>query len=86
MKTIAEYTVKIPDYALPYLINGDKSGLAEQDIKSIDSYMDKEFYGVAREQNASVIISPSEEESYFTWRPAFGLACNVVDCTILLVE
>jgi len=84
MKTHAEYNVKIPDYALSYLVNSDSSGLEEREIVLIDHYMRK-YYTVAQAVNGSVIIDPSENESYFTSNPAFGLACNVVDTIILIL-
>ena len=31
-------------------------------------------------------IKDWDKEEYFTWKPAFGLGCNVMECTILLVK
>lgn len=36
MVTVYERKVNMPDYAMPYLINGDNSGLTEDDIQIID--------------------------------------------------
>jgi hypothetical protein len=47
MKTIASYTVYLPDYALSYLVNDDSSGIEEEDKKTIDSYMEF-FYHEAK--------------------------------------
>jgi hypothetical protein len=86
MKIKSLYEEKIPDYALSYLINGDNSGITSEDIKVIDDYME-EFYNEAESCNGNVVIELTEdqEESYFTWSPAFGLACNVYDCNIAIL-
>ena len=84
-KIIAEYNVKMPDYALCYLINDDGSGLSEADIKIIDSKM-QFYYDTALTHNASVIMSPDMEDgSYFTGSPLFGSPCHVYDCKILII-
>lgn len=86
MITVKEYNVKIPTYALPYLVNGDSSGLEQEDITTIDKYM-KDFYEMMEQEESLIFsIDDSEQNAYFTWRPAFGLACNVQDCTILIVK
>ena len=97
MHKISEYTeLKIPDYALSYLVNNDSSGIEEEDIKNIDSFMEQ-FYTEAKENDGNVIFNTSEiidgdgeileyQEPYFCHFPVFGLACNVVDCTVLIVK
>ena len=88
MKTQHTYDVRMPDYALPYLINCDDSGLNFDDIQAIDRYM-APFYKTACDYKmGDVIVSPTDEnpEPYFTWNPAFGLACDVIDCTIVILS
>lgn len=91
MITLAEYNhLRIPDYALPYLVNCDDSGLSQDDKQAIDNYM-SQYYTLAEFYNAQVIVdieSYLDEfvESFFTWTPEFGLACNVYMCTILIVK
>jgi hypothetical protein len=88
MKTLSEYTeLRVPDYALSYLVNGDSSGIEESDVKAIDGWM-QQFYDEAKEKGGHVIFGTtnSDDEGYFTHNPEFGLACNVVDCTILIVS
>lgn len=86
MKTQAIYQVKLPEYSLPYLINGDGSGLNDFDKKTIDNYM-AEFYQLAESYNGDVVINvDTEESSYFTWKPAFGLACEVHDAEIAILS
>ena len=73
---------KIPDWALCYIINGDASGLEDEDIEMVDKFC---------EQFPGAIYSPitnedGDIEPYFTSYPAFGLACDVVDTEIVIFE
>ena len=71
---------KIPTWSLPYLINGDSTGLETDEINFIDKWV--KDWGVE-------IVSPLTDEnnnyidSYFSSYPLFGLPCEVVDCDIL---
>jgi hypothetical protein len=86
MKTVAEYTkLKIPSYALSYLVNDDASGLEEKDIAATDAYM-QQYYEEAKKAGGHVIFSPSDQEPYFTHTPEYGLPCDVVECTVLIVK
>lgn len=86
MKTIAEYTdLAIPNYALPYLVNDDPSGLNSNDLAMITRYM-QPFYEEAEKVSGHVIFSPGEEIGEFKMRPEFGLGCDVSRCTILIVS
>lgn len=85
MKTVAEYKVRFPAYALSYMVNADPSGLEDSEIDAVDKYM-QQYYDEAKEVNGYVIFSPEDGEEYFTWNPEFGLACTVVDCTILIAN
>jgi hypothetical protein len=71
MKEIKRYGVEMPDYSLSYLVNGDASGLEDEDVKNIDG---------------QVIFDTIEEEGHFTHSPEFGLACHCVDSVILIVK
>lgn len=75
MKTTIE---KIPEYMMPYFINGDKSGIEDEDIQNAKDWM--EASGVQE------VILPSDEDYqlYFTFYPAFGEGCDVVDCECVL--
>ena len=85
MKTVKEYTeLRIPDYALPYLVNDDASGLDEADKRNIDAYM-QQFYDEADKVKGDVIFNYDDQDGYFSSHPAFGLACNVMECEILIV-
>jgi hypothetical protein len=85
MKTISEYTdLAMPDYALSYLINGDDSGIDAADKENADSYM-QQFHEEAKAAGGFVEIVMHEEEASFSRNPEFGLACNCMNCTILIL-
>lgn len=88
MTTIAKYTeLSVPGYALSYLVNGDDSGIEPEDKANIDEWY-SQFEEEAQEVSGHVIfaITDNDSDSYFTWNPEFGLACNCYDCTILIVK
>jgi len=71
---------KISAYALPYLVNGDASGLTDDEIRQIDD--------ICRKHGIEVVvpITESEEggtEPYFSNAPMFGLPTEVEDCIII---
>lgn len=71
-------TEKIPEYMMPYFINGDVEGYSEEEIMSANQWLEK--------SGIKEVIPPLEEEyqPYFTSHPAFGLACEVVECKCVL--
>ena len=71
---------KIPSWALCYLVNADPSGLTDEDIKLVDDYCERKNIGIVCPINDSI---EEEMQPYFTAYPAFGLACDVVDCIII---
>jgi hypothetical protein len=85
MKEIKRYGVEMPDYSLSYLVNGDASGLEDEDVKNIDGFMEQ-FYREAENIGGQVIFDTIEEEGHFTHSPEFGLACHCVDSVILIVK
>ncbi len=71
-------TEKIPTWSLCYLINGDPSGLTDEEIQDIDRWYNN--LGVQ-------VVSPVEDsdgnmQPHFSRYPAFGLPAEVVDCDI----
>lgn len=64
---------RIPVWALCALINADYSGLEDEDIMLIDSWLKQTGYTL-------VCCPDDEEEQYFASHPAFGLASDVIDC------
>lgn len=63
---------KVPTWAIGYMVNGDPTGLWDEEIKEIDEWM---------EENEVRVVEP-KGEPYFTRDPLFGKACEVYDCTI----
>lgn len=69
-------TEKIPAWALCYLMNGDTTGLEDDEIKMVDKFM-------ANYPGATYVLA-EEGSSYFTSCPAFGLACDVYDTNVYM--
>ena len=92
MKIAIEYQgLRVPDYALSYLVNGDSSGISDADRLAIDQWYEQ-FHNEARElvssgnaHSAQVVFSAGDEEPYFTRSPEFGLACNVVESSVVIL-
>ncbi len=87
MKTVIEYDeLRVPAYALSYLVNGDASGLPDEDREAIDhwfAYYHKEALAVG----GTALFVPGSAEASFTWRPAFGKACDCVfDCVVAVLK
>ena len=72
---------KIPTWAICYLVNGDASGLTDEDIAMVDKYCERNRVSVVCPINDSV---EEEMQPYFTPFPAFGLASDVIDCIVLI--
>jgi hypothetical protein len=71
---------KIPTWAMCYLVNGDASGLTDEEIALTDEYCKRNYVSVVCPINDSV---EEEMQPYFTLYPAFGPACDVIDCIII---
>jgi hypothetical protein len=81
MKIKKSYVIELPEWALPYLINGDDSGLSVVDKTIVESWIVRE--GLT---NENYIISTDESEYYFSHLPAFGLPCMCSDARIVIFE
>lgn len=79
---------RIPTWALCYIINGDPSGLEDDDIAKVDNF----FKSYERIGCPIQIVSPIVEDenagphAYFSHYPAFGLPCEVEDCEVLFTK
>lgn len=75
MKTTIE---QIPEYMMPFFINGDVDGYSEEEIVEAKEWMEK--------SGVKEVIPPMDEDynPYFSSCPAFGEACDVVDCECVL--
>lgn len=65
-KQLIEYTV--PTWTLSALINADLSGLTEEDIESLDKFIERvsEDHG-----NAIFMLGDESENSWFSWSNDF---------------
>lgn len=75
MKTTTE---PIPEFMMPYFINGDTECYTEQEIAEATEWM--------QESGVKEVTLPTDEDyqPYFSWHPAFGKPCDVVDCECVL--
>ena len=73
-------TYIIPEFALPYLVNGDKDNLTETEILEINR-----FLSVINPNREHVIIGHISKNPYFHWRnDIFGLiGANCYDVEII---
>lgn len=73
---------KIPTWSLCYLINGDASGLTDEEIRMIDTWLnDWEVQIVSPVTDGEGYAQP-----YFSHCPLFGLPTEVEDCDILFTN
>lgn len=88
METKAEFGFKIPTWALCYIVNNDYSGITEEDKEMVDKFWNK-WQKKADMYECVVVFSAPEDidaEKYFYPSPEFGLACDVVDCTLTFLQ
>lgn len=71
--------VRIPTWAACYLVNADASGLDPEDRRTVDEWVEK-----TRNGGHIDVRPPSDGVPYFTSYPAFGLACDVEDCDVIV--
>ena len=64
--------LEIPQHTLVYFINGDASGMSDEEIVACDKF--SKYY-------PGLILSPVDDDPYFSPAPVFGLPCTVVDCS-----
>lgn len=63
---------QIPEWAICYIVNGDATGLEDEEIQQIDSWI----------RNNRATIYPPIDGPYFCHYPAWGLASDVYDCIV----
>lgn len=69
---------RVPTYLMGYLVNGDTTGLTEQEINDVEDLL--------RKQAVELVCPPSSDENwepYFSSCPWIGLPTEVVDCTVV---
>lgn len=72
---------RIPTYALPYLVNGDATGLTAKDKEIIDEVWHRHGIEVVVPITDSVEGGP---QPYFSSCPMFGLPTEVEDCIVIM--
>ena len=85
---IAEtYEYTFPAYALSALINGDYSGLDDDDEENLRAFLKRESYvddwDVKRDDDGAM---ENYGDTYFSKWPEFGLACDCVDVVGIVWE
>lgn len=80
MKIINHISAQIPTYALSYLVNGDASGLEDDEQATIDAWLAdcRENLTTAHPGARVGVITRDNFTGSFTHRPAFGLACDCI--------
>lgn len=75
MKTTIE---KIPEYMLPFFVNGDFDGYSDSEIEAAINWQ--------KENEIKEVILPNDEDyrPFFSRYPAFGLPCEVVECECVI--
>ncbi len=73
-----ESTENIPTWSLPYLINDDPSGLADEEIKMVDDFVNQ-----WQVQAVSPIEVDGEAQPEFSYYPLFGQAAEVEPCIVI---
>lgn len=69
-------TAKVPEWALPAIINGDYTNLDDKEVKQINDFL-KEY--------PDHILSPRDDEPSFTRIPAFGKATDTIPVDIVRI-
>ena len=82
MSQFTKYCEPIPTWALCYIINGDATGLTDEEIVMVDSWVKDSGYE---------IITPCEDEkgeffNSFCSCPAFGAPCDCTECWCMVRE
>ena len=73
-------TYIIPEFAIPYLVNGDKDNLTNAEILEIERFLSD-----VNPNRKDVIIGNMSENTFFSWRnDIFGLiGANCYDVEII---
>ena len=73
------FSARIPTWAICYLVNADASGLDAEDKKTVDEWVER-----TRNGGRIDVCPPPDAEPYFAPYPAFGPACDVEDCDVMV--
>lgn len=70
---------KIPTWSIGYIINGDSTGLTEDEIRMIYNWLN----GWQVEIVSPITDEQGNTQPYFSRCPLFGLPAEVEDCDII---
>jgi hypothetical protein len=84
MQTIAKTNVRMPTYALPLIVNGDNTGINDEDMKNILDFLDS-MQKIADGLHCFYDIFEVGDTEYFSNHPEFGLPCNVCDYVVVFM-
>lgn len=70
-------SIKLPTWALCYIVNNDSSGISDEDQEQVDEWIKETF-----PDHIGLIFDQSEEGEFFTHSPPFGLACNCIQADV----
>jgi len=76
-------TVDLPVWSLPYLINGDASGLSDEDERTVAQWERTTLKAYAHSATA-VISADADAKPFFTQSPEFGPACDCITADIYI--
>ena len=85
MKTLSkQQNARVPSWALSYLINGDYSGITEDEKTTVDKWLDgmNKWVESIGGNPLYMNINPVTEHEFFTKYPEFGLPCDCTECDI----
>lgn len=68
----------IPEWALPYLVDGDNTGLEDGELMMVDEWVVNQF-----PDHNCLVFSTNDEVCEFSTNPAFGLPTSIIETTIL---
>ena len=75
-------TEQIPTWSLCYLINGDRAGLTDDEIRMIEKWTSDWQVQIV----SPLTDTEGNAQPYFSHYPLFGLPTEVEDCDILYLN
>lgn len=73
---------KIPTWSIGYIINGDSTGLTEDEIRMIDSWLNEWQVEIV----SPITDGQGNAQPYFSHCPLFGLPAEVEECDIIYMN
>lgn len=70
---------KIPTWSIGYIINGDSTGLTEDEIRMIDNWLNEWQVEIV----SPITDGQGNAQPYFSHCPLFGLPAEVEECDII---